>query len=278
MFSARYAYTSTRFHLMKQITMPRRKILDAISKLALFSALIAIFAVSTPASAQTGDATVTVVTGGVVVVHGGISSQAAVGTAVFDGDEVDTAAASSATVTLADKSTLEIGELSKVKLDIPHRNATATTADKINLLAGVVRSYVVHAASAGAPTYEVHTPNAVAAARGTRYDVSYQEGVDRKQFEGCHRFTDVAVMDGVVDVANVSAPANTVELHPGYKSIVPCALLPTAAAAIAAAGGISLGTGAAAAGGAAAVAGGVVGGVAASGGFSGSNKNASPFR
>ncbi|MGC1342220.1 MAG: hypothetical protein WA854_07830, partial [Candidatus Binataceae bacterium] len=68
-----------------------------MSKLALFSALIAIFAVSTPASAQTGDATVTVVTGGVVVVHGGISRQAAVGTAVFDGDEVDTAAASSAT-------------------------------------------------------------------------------------------------------------------------------------------------------------------------------------
>jgi len=248
--------------------------------LAMLSALIAAFAIAAPVWAQTGDATVTVVTGGVTVVHAGISNQAAVGTAVFDGDEVDTAAASSATVTLVDKSTLEIGELSKVKLDIPHRGATTTSADKVSLLAGVVRSYVVHAASAGAPTFEVHTPNAVAAARGTKYDVSYQENVDRKQFEGCHRFTDVAVYDGTVDVANVSAPANTVELHPGYKSIVPCALLPTAAAAIAAAAGgaSSLGTAAAATGAAAAVGGGVVGGVAASGGFSSSSSNASPSR
>jgi ferric-dicitrate binding protein FerR (iron transport regulator) len=264
---------------MNRITKLRREILDAMPKLALSLILIAIIAISAPAWAQTGDGTVTVVTGGVVVVHNGISNQAAVGTAVFDGDEVDTAAASSATVTLADKSTLEIGELSKVKLDIPHLGA-ANSADRITLLAGVLRSYVAHAASAGAPTYEVHTPNAVAAARGTKYDVSYQEGVDRKQFEGCHRFTDVAVYDGVVDVANVSAPGNTVELHPGYKSIVPCALLPTAAAAIAAAAGgaSSLGTAATAAGAVAAVGGGVVGGVAASGGFSSSNKNASPSR
>lgn len=75
-------------------------------KLVLFSILIAIIAISAPAWAQTGDGTVTVVTGGVAVVHNGISNQAAVGTAVYDGDEVDTAAASSATVTLADKSTL----------------------------------------------------------------------------------------------------------------------------------------------------------------------------
>jgi ferric-dicitrate binding protein FerR (iron transport regulator) len=263
---------------MNRITKLRGEILDAMSKSAIVAIFIAIIAISAPAWAQTGDGTVTVVTGGVAVVHNGISNQAAVGTAVFDGDEVDTAAASSATVTLADKSTLEIGELSKVKLDIPHRNAATTTADKITLLAGVLRSYVVHAASAGAPTYEVHTPNAVAAARGTKYDVSYQEGVDRKQFEGCHRFTDVAVYDGVVDVANVSAPGNTVQLHPGFKSIVPCALLPTAAAAIAAAGAASgFGTGAAAAG-AAAVGGGVVGGVAASGAFSSSSSNASPSR
>ncbi|MHB8380903.1 MAG: FecR family protein [Candidatus Binataceae bacterium] len=230
--------------------------------------------------AQTGDGTVTVVTGGVQILHAGTSSPASVGTAVFNGDEVDTAAASSATVTLADKSTLEIGESSKVKLDIPHSGATAPGVDRISLLAGVVRSAVVRAASVGAPTYEVHTPNAVAAARGTKYDVSYQEGVDRKQFEGCHRFTDVAVYDGVVDVANTAAPANTVQLHPGYKSIVPCALVPTAAAAIAAAGATGFGTGtAAAAGAAAAGVGGVVGGIAASGAFStNNNPPASPSR
>ncbi len=221
----------------------------------------------------------TVVTGAVQVLHAGKSANAVVGTAVFDGDEVDTAAASSATVTLLDSSTLEIGELSKVKLDIPKRGAATTTGDRISLMAGVVRSYVAHVASIGAPNFEVHTPNAVAAARGTKYDVSYQEGVDRKQFEGCHRFTDVAVFDGTVEVANLSAPTNTVDVKPGFKTIVPCALIPTAAVAIAAAAGSGFGTGSIAGAGAAAAAGGVVGGVAASGAFSNSNNSpASPSR
>jgi len=265
---------------MMNLSARERKLSQRICKLALSAILFAIFAVSTSASAQTGDATVTGMTGNVQVLHSGTSFPAKVGTEVFNGDEVDTAAASSATVTLLDKSTLEIGESSKLKLDIPRRGAATSTTARIGLLAGVVRSFVTHTAAGGAPKFEVNTPNAVAAARGTKFDVAYQHGVDRKEFAGCHRFTDVAVYDGTVDVANLSAPGNPVSVHPGFKSIVPCALLPTAAVAItAAAAGSSLGTAGIAAGSVAGVAGGVVGGVAASGGFSNSTTTtASPSR
>ncbi|HUY26307.1 MAG TPA: FecR family protein [Candidatus Binataceae bacterium] len=248
--------------------------------LLLLSTMLVALALGSRVQAQTGDAAITIVTGTVQVIHAGKTLTAVAGTPVFNGDEVDTAAAASATVTLLDKSTLEIGESSKVKLDIPSRAGASSTTARVSLLAGAVRSFVVHAVASGAPSYEVHTPNAVAAARGTKFDVAYQEGVDRKEFKGCRQFTDVAVFDGVVQVANAASPTGqSVNLKPGYKSTVPCALLPTAPAAIAAAGA-TLGGGAGAAGGVAAVAGGVIGGVAASGGFSGPNNPppASPSR
>jgi hypothetical protein len=183
---------------------------SALRTLVILALLFATIAIPARAIAQTGDAAVTVVTGNVQIVHSGKTLPATVGTAVFDGDEVDTAAASSATITLLDKSTLEIGEASKLKLDIPRRGAAASTTARIGLLAGVVRSFVTHAAAGGPPKFEVNTPNAVAAARGTKFDVAYQDNVDRKEFAGCHRFTDVAVYDGTVEVANISAPGKTV--------------------------------------------------------------------
>ena len=49
----------------------------------------------------------------------------------------------------------------------------ATT--KVTLLSGLVRS-LVKVSSGSPPNFEVHTPNAIAAARGTMFDVSYHEG------------------------------------------------------------------------------------------------------
>lgn len=248
---------------------------------AIVAFVIGAIAAASPVFAQTGDATLTALTGSVRVLHAGKTSSATSGMAVFNGDEIDTGPGASATVTLIDKSTLEIGELSKVRLDIPTRAAAGTAMSRIHLLAGVVRSYVVHAVS-GTPNYEVQTPNAVAAARGTKYDVSYQQGTERPQFKGCLQFTDVSVYDGTVDVANLANPTNTVQVKSGFKSTVPCLLLPTAPAAIVAGSSI-IGTGGAIAAGAALVGGGVIGGYAASGGFGGGGGNsfrppASPSR
>jgi hypothetical protein len=49
---------------------------------------------------------------------------------------------------------------------------------KVTLLGGLVRSFV-RVAAGGALNFEVHTPNAVAAARGTKFDVAYEKGQAR---------------------------------------------------------------------------------------------------
>ena len=46
---------------------------------------------------------------------------------------------------------------------------------KVTLLKGLVRS-LVKVSSGRPPNFEVHTPNAVASARVTMFDVSYHEG------------------------------------------------------------------------------------------------------
>jgi hypothetical protein len=54
----------------------------------------------------------------------------------------------------------------------PHGSRAAT---KVTLLSGLVRS-LVKIGPGRRPNFEVHTPNAVASARGTMFDVSYREG------------------------------------------------------------------------------------------------------
>ncbi len=249
----------------------------------LFAMLLAATALLPRSAAAQGApaGSITAMMGDVDLVHAGTTGKAALGKPVYVGDKLITHKSSSVSVTLSDKSRLEIGELSQVTLDTHQLAASGVATTRVGLMLGIVRSFVGKTVGAAPPNYEVHTPNAVAAARGTEYDVDYQQGVVRKEFKGCTRFTDVAVFEGTVGVSNPTATSTTpVEVHKGYKSIVPCALIPTVPAVIGAAAGAAAGTtagttAAAAAAGAAAVAGGVVGGVAASGGFSGSN-NASP--
>jgi hypothetical protein len=143
---------------------------------------------------------------------------------------------------------------------------------------GALRNWVTKLASGNAANYEVHTPNAVAAARGTVYEVHYQDNVTRKGFVGCRQFTDVAVYQDSVDVYNPTAPGNQhVLVQKGQKTTVPCALIPLLPAAIAAAETSSTSGAAAAAGGLAATGAGVLGGLTGAGAFDNTtNSPASP--
>ena len=109
-------------------------------------------------------------------------------------------------MTLTDQSQLEIGALSSVVIDryllAPPGGRAATS---LSLFSGVMRSFVNSLCRR--PSFEVNTPNAVAAARGTIYDTAYTEGVTRPTFGDCIRFTDVSVDDGVVAVTNRGNPA-----------------------------------------------------------------------
>jgi FecR protein len=223
------------------------------------------------ASAQAPGGTVTALTGDVQVVRGTNTSAATMGMQVLVGDQFKTGLGANVTVTLSDGSKFELGESGEATLDQHTVDAAGVATTKIGLFKGIVRSFVTRTLGAPPGNYEVHTPNAIAAARGTEYDTGHHEGVARSAFPGCTEFTDVGVFKGTVGLSN---PANLgpgpVDVHEGYRSTVPCALLPTVPVLIGAAtaGSLLSGTTAAAAGGVAGV-GGIVGGLAAGGTFSG---------
>jgi len=199
-------------------------------------------------------------------------------------DQLDTSPTGRLTVTLTDNSQLEMTESSTLLISENLLNSNGTRSrTSIALLGGLVRS-LVRVTAGTPPNYEVHTPNAVASARGTTYDTYYTTNTSRPGFPSCKEFTDVLNYDGVVVVSSLANPSSpTVELHSGQKTTVPCGLAPLPASSLAAIGTGAGGAGAAAGGlSSAAIAaasmgsfaiitGGVVGGIAAAGGFSSSS-------
>ena len=126
--------------------------------------------------AQTSVGTVGVVNGNVTIVRANKSIPITAGTALRVGDKLTTGPKSSMTVSLSDGSQLELNESSTLVLTEYALNPDGSRAStKLTLLGGLVRSLVEHSPS-GTSNFEVHTPNAVASARGTMFDVAYHEG------------------------------------------------------------------------------------------------------
>ncbi len=128
------------------------------------------------ARAQVPAASVSAINGTVMVERAGRSIPAASGTTLQVGDKLTTGPKSRMTVSLSDGSKLELNESSTLVLTANTLNPDGSRAStKVTLLGGLVRSFVAFGPGS-APNFEVHTPNAVASARGTIFDVSYHEG------------------------------------------------------------------------------------------------------
>ena len=217
--------------------------------LALVS-LIVCFAPSIARAQQVG--TVTQLSGSAQIQRAGATISVAQGIAVELNDRLTTSARSSATVTLASGTTLSLVEHTNLTFDQSVTNA-GTGRTQLNLVAGGLRSIV--SVLQPTQTFEVHTPNAVAAVRGTDFDTTYTEGRVRPGYEGCQRYSDFRVREGVVAVSNPANPAEVVEVSAGYETTVPCLLSPLSAGPLGiagaagpnAAGGRSAGAGGAAA-------------------------------
>jgi hypothetical protein len=126
--------------------------------------------------AQTSAGSISTLSGNVTVERAGKSIAAVRGTALHVGDKLTTGPNGRITIRLSDGSQVELNDSSSLVLTenvINPDGARAST--KITLLSGLVRS-LVKVSSGGQPNFEVHTPNAVASARGTMFDVSYHEG------------------------------------------------------------------------------------------------------
>jgi FecR protein len=236
--------------------------------------------VTNRAMAQTLAGSVTEITGDVHIERAGTTVAATPGTAVDVGDRLVSGANSRATITLTDNSKLELDESTSLVIDQQMVSANSRNT-KLSLFSGLVRSFVSYTSSP-TPNFEVHTPNAVASARGTEYDTSTStqppsttSEEDRKKYKDCRRFTQVSVYDGTVEVTNTTNPSGgSVQVPPGHKTLVVCGLAPfppseigAAAAAAAIGGGSTTGLFL----GGAIVIGGTVGGLAAGGAFNGSS-------
>jgi hypothetical protein len=95
------------------------------------------------------------------------------GMGVMRGDRFTTGPKGRLIILLNDQSSLDLYESGVLVLNdqVLGPNGQATT--QVSLLSGMLRSIVHVTAGGPAPNFEVHTPNAIAAARGTDFDTSY---------------------------------------------------------------------------------------------------------
>jgi hypothetical protein len=198
----------------------------------------ALFVVSRTALAQTAAGSFQSVSGQVQIQRtGGATIGAASGVGVNVGDRIITGANGHAVLILNDQSRLEVGPGTNIALD---QFTVGGGPTRVSLFSGVMRS-LVNAGSGGAgANYQVHTPNAVAAVRGTKFDTAYSENVIRPGYQGCEKYTDVSVYQGTVNLAQVGSPNTGEDVRAGYEATVPCDKPPTESGPLSMTGAVSL--------------------------------------
>jgi hypothetical protein len=203
--------------------------------LLLVSALLV---VSRTAMAQTAAGSFQTVAGQVQIQRaGGATIGAASGVGVNVGDRIITGANGHAVLILNDQSRLEVGPGTNIALD---QFTVGGGPTRVSLFSGVMRS-LVNAGSGGAgANYQVHTPNAVAAVRGTKFDTAYSENVIRPGYQGCEKYTDVSVYQGTVNLAQIGSPNTGEDVRAGYEATVPCDKPPTESGPLSMTGAVSL--------------------------------------
>jgi len=198
----------------------------------------ALFFASRTALAQTAAGSFQSVSGQVQIQRtGGATIGAASGVGLNVGDRILTGPNGHAVIILNDQSRIELGPGSSITLD---QFALGGGPTRVSLFSGVMRS-LVNAASGGAPAnYQVHTPNAVAAVRGTKFDTAYSENVIRPGYKGCDKYTDVSVYQGTVNLANLGSPNTGNDVQAGYEATVPCDKPPSDSGPLSMTGAVSL--------------------------------------
>jgi ferric-dicitrate binding protein FerR (iron transport regulator) len=194
---------------------------------------------SAPAFAQAAAGSFASVNGPVQVQRGGATIGAASGVGVDVGDRILSGVGGHAVILLNDQSRLEIGPASSITLD-EFTITGGAPSTRVSLLSGVLRSLVNSSTGGAAANYQVHTPNAVAAVRGTKFDTAYTENVIRPGYKGCEKYTDVSVYQGTVHLAPLSSPNAGEDVGAGYEATLPCDKAATAPGPLAMTGATSL--------------------------------------
>ena len=231
-------------------------------------AVLALATLSSAAQAQNTVGTVTKIQGIANIQRSGATLAVVPRLPVMLHDRIVTEPDASMTITMVDNSSLQLGAGATLTIDESVLVNGVGAPSKVGLFGGSVHSLIAGAMKGSTTTFQIHTPNAVGAVRGTEWDTTYSEGTPRDKYPDCTQFTDVAVEDGTVNVSVAADPNQNEDVHKGKKTTVACGALVSGGTG--AGGGFGFGT--AAAVGAGAVGAGV-GGAAAGGAFDGGGDN-----
>ena len=183
-------------------------------------AMIIIF-VAQISSAQETVGAIAKVIGNAKLERGAKELDAAVAMPVAIGDKLRTMKNSQVSVTFRDGSSAELGESSYLTIDRYALSGSTRTAGLLALWAGRLRT-IVKVATGREPSFEVHTPNAVVAVRGTDFETAFIDNRPCPEDRSCMRYTTVGVSRGIVAVSNPSNPAPPTEVREGYETTVAC--------------------------------------------------------
>ncbi len=203
--------------------------------------IVAGVAVASAAAAQTVG-TITLLQGTATITRGGATTPATLSMPVQLHDRVNTGGNSYLTISMLGGSAMTLSSDSTLTIDESQNIGGTDAPTKVGLLGGRLHTLIVGAMRTGAPNaFEVHTPNAVGAVRGTEWDEDYEEGTPKSQkYPDCRQITEVWVEDGVVHVTNPATPNDPgKDVGKGQYVIVPCGYIPGADAAAATAGGLA---------------------------------------
>ena len=248
--------------------MQRQSNMSLIRTLSLaMLAIVAILAVVPAAHAQNTIGTITQLTGAANIERGGTTIAAAPNTPVMLHDKIVTQPGASLTITMVDNSEMDLGASTTLTIDESFLANGVGAPSKVSLPTGTMHFLVQGAMKGPTTTFEVHTPNAVGAVRGTEAKIDSSQA-PRKDNDDCFQYTDVDVVDGTVNV-KIIASGESQDVHAGKHVTVRCggwlwAGNPIVGPVVGTALGIGI------------VGGGIVGGIAGAGGFGGGGGGGSP--
>jgi hypothetical protein len=158
-----------RFNIQKK---RRRMSLSRIT--ALFGMAILTLVLAVPAAhAQSTVGTITQLQGTANIQRAGATIAVVQNMPVSLHDKIVTDANSSLTIGLVDNSSLQLGASSTLTIDDSFLVNGVGAPSKVSLLGGDLHSVIVGAMRGSGTAFEVHTPNAIGAVRGTDFLTHY---------------------------------------------------------------------------------------------------------
>jgi len=189
---------------------------------ALFGLVMLTIVTAVPAAhAQNTVGTSTQITGAATIQRTGATIGAAANMPVMLHDQIATGPGASLTIGLVDNSSLQLGASSTLTIDDSVLVNGVGAPSKVGLLGGDLHSIIVGAMRGSSTTFQVNTPNAIGAVRGTIWGEHFDRN-SHKEDPNCFEWTEVDVEDGTVQVCNTATPPQCQNVTAGNRTRVKC--------------------------------------------------------